>query len=270
MSNNNQFFSAKLVTTPADKEQNRLRVLVPRGIEFWELFVTKTDENGEPIKRDDGSYSVTPMRKLKIDGTFDASVKGAKDDERAKLVTAYIVWNYNLNCLQILSFHQASLRDAIAGVINEAKLDGKTLCDFDITILKTGDGSKMNTKYGLECDRQKGKIVYSPIEESVREFYETCKNSGLIKGSALLRNEYPFEGAAAEEMPQDMKRIAGLLTDGSGVTVAMLKAEEDAAAADLIFKSLVKKCVDGYIEEDDVKYSFSDLVSIRDDKYCPF
>lgn len=267
---NTQFFSPKLVATPSDKEQNRLRILVARPIEFWELFVTKTDDNGEPVKRDDGTLSVTPVRRLKIDGQIGADVKGSREDEKQKLVAAYIVFNYSLNCLQIFSFHQSSLRDAIAAVAGEARMDGKTLADFDITVIKSGDGSKLNTKYSVEVDRQKGKIVYTPVEPEVQEFYQMCKNSGLIKGIALIRNEYPFEGEAAEPMPQNMKRISGLLTSGDGATVKMLIEEQDEEAAGLIFRSLVKKCVNGVITEDGVEYTYNDLVKIRDEKICPF
>lgn len=268
---NTQFFSPKLVVTPSDKEQNRLRILVKNPLEYRELFVIKTDENGEPIKRDDGTLSVTPYRKLKIDGEIPSEIKAANSEERPKLVSAYICWNYSLNCLQIFSFHQASLRDAIAAVAGEARMDGKTLCDFDITVIKGGDGSKLNTKYSVEVDRQKGKIVYSEIEQEVIEFFQSCKNSGLIKGMNLIRNEYPFEGEAAEPMPENMKRISGLLTDGEGVTVSMLIEEEDPKAAGMIFRALVKKADEkGFVTENGFSYSIDELKTFRDEKICPF
>lgn len=267
---NTQFFSPKLVASPSDKEQNRLRILVPKPIEFWELFVTKLDDNGEPVKRDDGTFSVMPCRRLKIDGQIPADVKGARDDEKQKLVLAYVVYNYALNSLQIFSFSQSTLKEAMTAIAGEARMDGKTLADFDITVIKSGDGSKLNTKYSIEVDRQKGKIVYSPVEPEVQEFFQMCKGNGLVRGIALIRNEYPFEGEAAEPMPENMKKIAGLITSGDGVTVQALIDEQDEEMAKAIFRSLIKKCVDGMIVENGVEYTYNELVKIRDEKICPF
>lgn len=267
---NNQFFSARLVVSPQDKEANRLRILVPKPLDFYELFIEKIDEQGNLVKREDGTTAVTPYRKFKNDGLIPAEVKPAKDGDRQKYVSAYIVFNHSLQCLQIFSFHQVSIRDAVSALANEARLDGKTLADFDITILKTGDGSRTNTNYAIECDRQKGKIVYSEIEPEIVEFYKMMKNNGNINGAAIIRNEYPFTAEAAEPMPTDMKRISGLLTGGDGVTVQMLIDEEDADAAALIFRDLVKKCVDGVIVENGVEYTFGQLQDIRDEKICPF
>lgn len=270
MSDNSQFFTPKLVTSPQDKEANRLRILVARPLEFWELFVPKKDDDGNILYREDNTVAVTPLRKFKNDGQIGAEHQPAKAGERQKLIVAYVAWNYYKNCLQIFSFHQATLKDAVSGLIAEAKLDGKTIADFDITILKTGDGSKMNTDYAIECDRKKGKIEYSPVEPEIDEFFKMLKSNGCINGAALLRNEYPFTAEAAEPMPTEMKRISGLLTTGEGSTVKMLLQEDDPDAAALIFRDLVKKCVDGILVEDGVEYTFDDLKSLRDEKICPF
>ncbi len=270
-----QFFTPRLCVTPTDKEQNVIRILTPRPLEFLEIFVKRRGEDGEPQLRDDGTVKVVPLRKLASDGELIVpDINKGRATDYPKKVQAYLIWNYSQKRLQIFSVTQHSIKQAIEALSIEAELAGKTIADFDMTIIKSGDGSMTNTSYNIEVDRTRQKMVFTPLDASVQEFYSHCKNSGFVKGFLLLRNEYPFLGDAAEPMPKDISRAMGLI--GGGVTVEMLKTETDPTIAKMLFRELAKKAhenvdTQGYIADTEgTLHSIDELKQIRDEIITPF
>jgi|GEM_PF-6570108 hypothetical protein len=270
-----QFFYPRLGADAKEKEHNRFRILNERPIQFSEIFVVKKDEKGEPIKKDDGTFKVTPLRMALCDGRIDISkLQLGKPDDKPKDVDAYLIFNYKEKRLQILSVSQHTIRTALKDLAKEAELSGKFLTDFDITLVKKGDGTKNNTDYVLEVDRLKNKIVFDKLDKQIEEFFLHCKSSGNIHGHHLLSNEYPFDGAAAEPMPKDVKKIFALLKSGK-ITVDTLRKETDIVVAKMLFRELAKQAAEntdhpGYLIDGDVLMSLDEIKQIRDEIITPF
>ena len=268
-----QFFFPKLVSKPQDKESNVVRILNPRPLQFNEVFVVKKDEAGEVVKREDGTPRVMPFRRLLSDGKIEASeVQKANPTDKVREIDCYIVFNYAENRLQIWSISQYTVKDALKALAAEAALSSKTISDFDLTIVKSGDGTITNTNYSVEVDRLKGKLVFTKLDKQIEEFFNYCKPN--IKGYLMLSNEHPLQGDAAEPMPKDVKKIFALLKSGK-ITVDTLRKETDIVVAKMLFRELAKQAAEnkdnpGYLIDGDVLMSLDEIKQIRDEIITPF
>lgn len=268
-----QFFYPRLVKNPKDKDQNVIRILNERPIQFSEVFIVKKDEKGVAMKKEDGKPKITPYRKLICDGQIDVNlIELAEKTDKPRDIDAYLVFNNHENRLQIWCIAQHKIRKALKDLSVEAALSGKKITDFDLTIVKSGDGTKNNTEYSIEVDRNNRKLVFSKLDKQVEEFYTYCKP--FIKGYALVAGEYPLQGDAAEPMPKDVKKIFALLKSGK-ITVDTLRKETDIVVAKMLFRELAKQAAEntdhpGYLIDGDVLMSLDEIKQIRDEIITPF
>lgn len=111
--------------------------------------------------------------------------KTSFDPERpARHFWAFVVWNYVENCIQIMEITQATIQDAIIGMINDE--DWGDPKGYDIKIKK--EGEKLKTRYALTPSNK------SEISEEIK----TALKESNVNLEKLFDGGNPFNDNANE------------------------------------------------------------------------
>ncbi len=151
---------------------NRFRILSKPiiGYEFW----TEGDEGGrKPVRR-------------KMDEVI--SPDELEEGERPKHFWAMIVWNYEIEMVQILQLTQATIQRAIKAYVDNTKWGDPF--GYDITITRKGEG--LETSYQVTVDPKE------KLEKVIKEQMVVVEKINL---DALYSGDDPFErvGGLSEE-----------------------------------------------------------------------
>lgn len=103
---------------------------------------------------------------------------------------AFVVWNYNDKCIQILEIKQMSIMDTIAGLVGSPDW-GKPF-DYDITVTRKGEG--MQTKYMIQpCPKKE-------LDKDIKAKYEATN----INLEALFAGDDPYEVSDTDTSIEDI------------------------------------------------------------------
>jgi len=143
--------------------ENTFRILSSAivGYEYW------TNEN-KPIR------SKTPFQ-----STSDIKMDKEGNPTKIKHFWAFVVWNYDIEAIQIFEITQTTLQTAIKGIVDNKKWGNPK--EYDITIKKTGEG--MDTKYSVVPN------PHSDIDGVIMEKYQNME----INLEALYSGDNPFK-----------------------------------------------------------------------------
>lgn len=142
---------------------NKFRILSPAitGFEFW------TTEN-KPERSVDYPKE-TPHIRLDESG----------NPTKVKHFWAMIVWNYQLECVQILQINQVTILRQLEAFIGEPDLGNP--CNYDIKV--TRKGQKFDTEYT---------VIALPPKELLKKVEKTYKETPPINLQALYAGQDPF------------------------------------------------------------------------------
>ena len=148
------------------------------GFEYW-------TEDKKPVR----------LREMWKKKPTDIKVE-ANGSYRTKPFWAFVVWNYEVNAIQIMQITQTTIMRAIKALVDNKKWGDPK--DYDLTITRTGEGLK--TEYS---------IVPSPKNEVQAEIAEEFKNKP-VNLEALFLGEDPFDESIqpkTSEQIQEEKEI---------------------------------------------------------------
>jgi len=152
------------------------------GYEYWKTV----GDTRKPIrKRFDENIEVSEL---------EADPRTGKP-EVPKVFWAMVVYNHELQKIQILEITQATIRRYIADMDN-SKLSGDPT-GYDISVTRSGEGKE--TRYTMQRGDKE------PIDKKIVEEYKAMN----INLDALFDGEDPFAGSLVEttEGPKDEKKV---------------------------------------------------------------
>ena len=157
-----------------EEGENKFRVLSPTivGWEYWK----REDDN--PI----------PYRVKKEEDVPKKYINTSNWREKARFFWAFVVWNYEAQCVQILEITQKTIQNAIEDLSDNEKWGNPM--DYDITITRE------------EENRTKYSVLPDPKEEVSEEIVKAL-DASTIKLEALFENKDPFEVDDGEEIVAD-------------------------------------------------------------------
>ena len=144
--------------------ENTFRVL-SSAIIGWEYWT----QNNKPVR------SKTPFQGIPADIRRDNN----GNPQKIKHFWAFIVWNYDLNSIQIMEITQSTIQSNIKTLIDNKKWGLPQ--GYDITIVR--DGESLDTSYSVVPS------PHSEVDQSILDEY----NSVSINLEALYTGNNPFE-----------------------------------------------------------------------------
>lgn len=153
---------------------NKFRVLSSAitGHEYW------NNEN-QPVRSKEVPKETTDIKMVKVKKKNGEEVL---EKSKVKHFWAFIVWNYDVNAVQILQITQATIQEPMLAIVNDTAWGDPK--GYDITIKKQGEG--LQTQYT---------VVPNPHKEIEADIIKTYEN-GKINLEALYTGEEPFNNEA--------------------------------------------------------------------------
>ena len=142
---------------------NTFRVLSSAivGFEYWNTA-------NKPVRSAEAFKTTPPDIRLDKDG----------NPTKIKHFWCFTVWSYDDNRVQIMEITQASIREAIKALVDNAKWGDPH--NYDLTITRSGEG--LDTSYQVMPN------PHSELDPKIKEEYE----SRVIRLEALFDGEDPF------------------------------------------------------------------------------
>lgn len=103
---------------------------------------------------------------------------------------SFIVWNYEMNCIQIMEITQKTIMNAIKALVDNSKWGSPT--EYDVTISKVGEG--LETEYS---------VVPNPKTDVQQEILDEFK-AKPANLELLFENGDPFEPSNQEKTQEQL------------------------------------------------------------------
>ena len=150
-----------------EEGENKIRIL-SETLLGWEYWVEDDEGNRKPIR-------------VRTEEELPANIAKTGRD-KAKHFWAFIVWNYQLEAIQILELTQVGIQRAIEGLYKSK--DWGDVSDYDIIVKKTKTGTRdMDVEYN---------VIPTPKKKVAKEIEEALI-ANPINLEALYEGKDPFE-----------------------------------------------------------------------------
>lgn len=150
--------------------RNRFRI-VSNYISGWLVWLD-TDDGDKPLRLDHRPTE-DEMKKL--------GVRVDNGQRKAKYFTAFAVWNYKEEKVQVLEVTQVSVQKQISAYVQNEEYGNPT--KYDITVTKSGESLK--TEYSVLASPPK------PLDPEIEQ--EVKEAEGTYNLDKLFEGEYPFD-----------------------------------------------------------------------------